>query len=245
MTSRLSLSRVSVRPSSVSRFLSALCLLLLFSSALVVAQGLSGISGTISDSSGAVVADASVTVTNNATNVSAVAVTTSAGTYVITDLIPGIYTVRIERAGFSTGVLSEVHVDVSRTTNAGLTLKTGSTSDTVEVVAQQIALETTQPQLGTVIENKLVSDIPTLIGGGPGNIGARDRQIDDYLFLAPGVQGGEFSHRINGGVDFENEVMFNGVVANQSETLGLQFSIITPVDEVGETYRLLSYIFVI
>ena len=240
MNSGLSLSRVSVRPSSVSGFLSALCLLLVFSSALVLAQGLSGISGTVTDSSGGVVADASVTVTNNATNVSTVAATTSAGTYVITDLIPGIYTVRIEKAGFSTGVLSEVHVDVSRTTNGDLTLKTGSTTDTVEVVAQQIALETTQPQLGTVIENKLVSDIPTLIGGGPGNIGARDRQIDDYLFLAPGVQGGEFSHRINGGVDFENEVVFNGVVAVQSETQGLQSNINPPFEMIGEVQVLTS-----
>jgi hypothetical protein len=224
----------------VSRFLFALGLLLVFSSVLVLAQGLSGISGTVTDSSGAVVADASVTVTNNATNVSTVALTTSAGAYVITDLIPGIYTVKIEKAGFSTGVISAVHVDVSRTTNSDLTLKTGSTSDTVEVVAQQIALETTQPQLGTVIENKLVSDIPTLIGGGPGNIGARDRQIDDYLFLAPGVQGGEFSHRINGGVDFENEVVFNGVVAVQSETQGLQSNINPPFEMIGEVQVLTS-----
>src|SRR5947209_2564999 len=160
MNSRLWLSRVSVRPSSVSRFLSALSLLLLFSSALVFAQGLSGISGTVTDTSDAVVPDAKVTVTNIATNVSTTAVTTSAGTYIVTDLIPGTYTVKIEKAGFSTGVLSEVHVDVSRTTNGDLTLKTGATTDTVEVVAQQSALETTQPHLGTVIENKLVSDIP-------------------------------------------------------------------------------------
>src|SRR5437868_15260396 len=101
MNSKSFLSRVSVRGSSVSGFRAALCLLLPLSSALVLAQGLSGISGTVTDSSGAVVAEASVTVTNNATNVSAVAVTTSAGTYFITDLIPGTYTVKIEKAGFS------------------------------------------------------------------------------------------------------------------------------------------------
>src|SRR6266566_3768756 len=112
--------------------------------------------------------------------------------------------------------------------------------DTVEVVAEQIALETTQPQLGTIVENKLVEEVPILIGGGPGNIGARDRQIDDYLFIAPGVQGGEFSHRINGGVDFENEVMFNGVVANQSETQGLQSNINPPFEMVSEIQVLTS-----
>jgi hypothetical protein len=214
-------------------------LLLAFNSSLA-AQGLSGISGTVTDSSGGVVPDAKVTVTNVATNVSTNAVSSSAGTYTITDLIPGVYTVRVEKADFSTGVLNTVHVDVSRTTNADVVLQTGATTQTVEVVAQEIALETTQPQLGTVIENKLVADIPTLIGGGPGNIGARDRQIDDYLFLAPGVQGGEFSHRINGGVDFENEVVFNGVVAVQSETQGLQSNINPPFEMIGEVQVLTS-----
>jgi hypothetical protein len=240
MSSNSSLFRVLAPCKSLGRFASGVGLLLALSAIAVIAQGLSGISGTITDSSGAVVPEANVTVTNVATNVSSAAVTTSAGTYVVTDLIPGTYTVKVEKAGFSTGVLSEVHVDVSRTTNGDLTLKTGATTDTIEVVAQQITLETTQPQLGTVIENKLVSDIPTLIGGGPGNIGARDRQIDDYLFLAPGVQGGEFSHRINGGVDFENEVMFNGVVAVQSETQGLQSNINPPFEMIGEVQVLTS-----
>jgi Carboxypeptidase regulatory-like domain len=204
------------------------------------AQGLSGITGTITDPSGAVVPGAKVTVTNTGTNISNTAITTSAGTYTITDLIPGTYKVRVEAPGFASGLLSDVHVDVSRYTNADVSLKTGAATETVEVVAEQIALETTQPQLGTIVENKLVEEVPILIGGGPGNIGARDRQIDDYLFIAPGVQGGEFSHRINGGVDFENEVMFNGVVANQSETQGLQSNINPPFEMVSEIQVLTS-----
>ena len=121
-------------------------------------------------------------VTSVATNVSTNTVTSSAGTYTVTDLIPGTYTVKVEKSGFSTGVLTTVHVDVSRTTSADVLLKTGAATETVEVVAQEIALETTQPQLGTVVENKLVDEVPILIGGGPGNIGARDRQIDDRQF---------------------------------------------------------------
>ena len=232
----------------LARLLKAICspaclalgLFFLFSPMGLYAQGLSGISGTVTDPSGAVVPGAKVVATNNATGVNTETVTSSAGTYVLTDLIPGTYKVRVEAPGFAAGVLNEVHVDVSRYTNGDVTLKTGVTTDTVEVIAQQIALETTQPQLGTIVENKLVDEIPILIGGGPGNIGARDRQIDDYLFIAPGVQGGEFSHRINGGVDFENEVMFNGVVANQSETQGLQSNINPPFEMVSEIQVLTS-----
>ena len=218
----------------------AVALLLLLLPANLPAQGLSGITGTVTDPSGAVVPGAKVTVTNTATNVSNTAITTSVGTYTITDLTPGTYKVRVEAPGFSAGVLSDVHVDVSRHTSADVSLRTGVATESVEVVAQQIALETTEPQLGTIVENKLVDEVPILIGGGPGNIGARDRQIDDYLFIAPGVQGGEFSHRINGGVDFENEVMFNGVVANQSETQGLQSNINPPFEMVSEIQVLTS-----
>jgi len=221
--------------------LAACLLLLLFSLAPGLrAQGLSGINGTVTDASGASVAGAKVTATSDATGVSTRTVTSSAGTYTITDLIPGLYTVKVEASGFATSVQKSVHVDVSRISNADVALTTGSVAETVVVEAQQIALETTQPQLGTLIENKLVQEVPILIGGGPGNIGARDRQIDDYLFIAPGVQGGEFSHRINGGVDFENEVMFNGVVANQSETQGLQSNINPPFEMVGEIQVLTS-----
>jgi hypothetical protein len=218
----------------------ALGLLLLFLPPGLCAQGLSGINGTVTDPSGAVVPGAKVTATNDATSVSTHTVTGSVGTYSFTDLIPGTYTVRVEKDGFATGLLRDVHVDVSRITSADVALTTGVANQTVEVIAEQISLETTEPQIGTVIENKLVEEIPVIIGGGPGNVGARDRQIDDYLFIAPGVQGGEFSHRINGGVDFENEVMFNGVVAAQSETQGFQSNINPPFEMVGEIQVLTS-----
>ncbi len=236
-------SRMDVHISKQAFFLAgliALMLSFLASAPGVKAQGLSGISGTVLDESESVVPDAKVTVTNVATNVKSETKSGSAGTFNFTDLIPGTYSLKVEKQGFSLGVVKEVHVDVSRVSNVSVTLKTGAATDVVEVVAQQIALETTQPQLGTIIENKLVDEVPILIGGGPGNIGARDRQIDDYLFIAPGVQGGEFSHRINGGVDFENEVMFNGVVANQSETQGLQSNINPPFEMVSEIQVLTS-----
>ncbi|MBV9308139.1 MAG: carboxypeptidase regulatory-like domain-containing protein, partial [Acidobacteriaceae bacterium] len=59
-------------------------------------QTLSAINGTVTDATGGVVANAKVTVTNNATQVSKTAVTSSAGTYTVTDLIPGMYTVKVD-----------------------------------------------------------------------------------------------------------------------------------------------------
>jgi len=82
----------------------AVCLLLLSASLRLDAQALSGVTGTVTDESGAVIADAKVTVTNNSTNVVNTTVTSSAGTFTIIDLTPGSYTVSIEKVGLKTWV---------------------------------------------------------------------------------------------------------------------------------------------
>jgi len=211
-----------------------LSVLLPFLSVALYGQGLSGITGTVLDESGAVVPDAKVTVTNVATGVVHTATTTTVGTYFITDLNPGTYTVQVEKSGFEKVVISPLNVYANQAATGNATLRAGTVTETVEVRAPEITLQTDQPQVGTVIQNELVNEIPTFIGGGPGNVGARDRQIDDYLFLTPGVTGGEFEHRINGGIGYQNEVMFNGVVAVQSETQGFQSNINPPYELVSE-----------
>jgi hypothetical protein len=206
----------------------ALCAGSLWQSRPANAQGLSGMTGTITDQSGATIPDAKVTVQNKATNVIHTATTTSQGTFFITDLIPGTYTVKIEKDGFETASLNEVNVYASQTATADATLRTGATSITVEVQAPTITLQTDEPTFSTVIQSTIVEEVPNFIGGG------RDRQIDNFLFLAPGVTGGAFSHRINGGIDFQNEVMFNGVVAAQAETQGFQTIYNPPYELVNE-----------
>jgi hypothetical protein len=206
----------------------AACLFLCFAPSGLQAQGLAGMTGTVTDSSGAVVPEAKVTVTNSSTNVVHTAVTTSQGSYFITDLIPGSYTVRIEKQGFQTAVFEGVNVFVSQTATADAVLRTGVETTTVEVTAPSITLQTDEPNLGTVIQSTILEEVPTFIGGG------RDRQIDSYLFLVPGVTGSSFSHRINGGIDYQNEVMFNGVVVAQAETQGYQTIYNPPFELVNE-----------
>ncbi len=92
----------------------AICLLLVSIPHGLHAQALSGITGTVTDATGAVVPNAKVTVTNQATQVASHAVTSSSGTYTVTDLIPGTYTVQVELAGFQTSVHNGVGVEVSK-----------------------------------------------------------------------------------------------------------------------------------
>jgi len=180
------------------------------------AQAVSRINGEVTDQAGAVVPDAKVTVTNVDTNVSQTTTTTSAGTYLIIDLIPGTYAVKIEKTGFKTFVSRNVTVVGGATSTVNATLDPGTVTETVEVIAPAVALQTEQPEIGTTINETLTQDLPQLISGS-------NRQIDNFIFLVPGVTGNGFSHRINGGVDQQTEVMFNGVPEAFSETAGFTF----------------------
>jgi hypothetical protein len=239
-TLRLSMS---VQTGCAYRFMAvvalAVCALVLLPLAPLHAQAVSGINGTVTDQSGAVVPDATVTVTNDATQVSSHAVTSSVGTYTVTDLIPGTYTVRVQKTNFETSTTTGVTVETGRFSGVDAVLTTGATTQTIEVSSSSITLETEQPEIGTTVENKIVEEAPVyeLTAGN-----ARDRQIDAYLFLAPGVTGSAFSHQINGGVSFQNEIVFNGVVAVQSETQGYQTNINPPFEMVDE-FRVQSSVF--
>ncbi len=202
--------------------------LLLALSHPVFGQALSGVVGTVTDSAGGTIAGARVTATNDATGVAKTVTTNSSGSYEVTDLIPGAYTIKFELAGFETSIHNGVGIDVGRFPTIDASLAVGNTNITVEVKENAIAINTTQPDLGTTIENAVVKELPLQVSGG------RGRQIDSFIFLAPGVTGSSFSHRINGGVDFQNEVVFNGVPMAQSETQGFQTIWNPPFELVNE-----------
>jgi len=181
----------------------------------------------VTDQAGAAIPDAKVTVTNVDTNVSKTTDTTSAGTYLVTDLIPGTYTVNVEKTGFNTYVTRGVVVGGGETSAANATLAPRTVAETIEVTAPSVALQTEQPEIGTTISQKLTEELPNLISGD-------FRQIDSFIFLTPGVTGNGFSHRINGGVDQQTEVMFNGVPEAFSETAGFTTWNQPPYDSIKD-----------
>lgn len=200
---------------------------LLGGAARMEAQASSGITGTVTDASGAIVPGAAVSILNVSTQITLSAVTSSAGTYAVTGLQPGRYTVTVSAPGFSTTIKNDVTVEVTAQATIDFALNAGS-NETVEVSAPLIALNTTQPELGTTIEPIVVAGLPVAIGGG------RGRQIDTLQFLAPGTQGDTFSHRVNGGVDFEEEILYNGIPAPQSETAGYSTNFNPPFELINE-----------
>src|SRR6202166_299237 len=203
-----------------------LCLAL-SSTKVLYAQANAGLTGTVADSSGAIVSGATVTITNQATGQQNHATTSSAGTYAVTGLTPGVYSITVEATGFKKEVQNSVNVEVSTNATVNISLSAGATSETVEVTADPIALNTTQPQLGSTVEPAVVAALPNEVSG-------RGRQIDALQFLAPGTTGNAFSHRISGGVDFEEEIVYNGIPAPQPETEGYTTNFNPPFDLVDE-----------
>jgi hypothetical protein len=133
----------------------------------------------------------------------------------------------VEKSGFKKSVQNHVNVEVTVTATINVELSNGAVTDTVEVEANQITLNTTQPQIGSTVEPVVVKALPAQVSG-------RGRQIDSLQFLAPGTTGSAFSHRISGGVDFEQEILYNGIPAPQPETEGYTTNFNPPYEMVSE-----------
>ncbi len=147
------------------------------------------IQGTVTDSSGAVVAGAKVIISNKQTGQMLTASTTSSGAYTSGALTPGDYTVRVEREGFKTTELSVV-VQVNTTASGNITLGVGQSAEVVEVAGSAVTVNTEQATVQGVLTTEQIENLP--ING---------RNFLDLAQLEPGVQiqdGGTFDPTKNG-----------------------------------------------
>src|SRR6201998_2489740 len=136
------------------------CSLLGLASPLLYGQATGSFSGTVSDNSGAVVAGAKVTVTAQATNVSRDAKTDDTGHYLVPLLGVGMFTIRVEAAGFRASESRDVRLQVDEQSELDFKLNPASVSTSVEVNATEVAVETSNPTLGQVITSEQVADLP-------------------------------------------------------------------------------------
>lgn len=114
----------------------------------LLGQTFGEINGTVADSSGAVIAGASVTVTNNATGVSRSVETNEAGAYNVPFLNPGTYTVTAELEGFKTGRVDGRIVEVGAVLEVNIALEVGAVTEVIEVQAGAQMLNTADSALG-------------------------------------------------------------------------------------------------
>jgi len=111
-------------------------LIALFTPNLLIAQlDTGGVTGTVKDPTGAVMAGAKITLTNSATGVAASTVSTSTGTYVFDGVRPGTYTIQGEAAGFQAYVAKGIEVHVQKTVTLDIPLAAGNVAQQVTVTA--------------------------------------------------------------------------------------------------------------
>jgi len=134
------------------------------------------ISGTVKDSSGAVVSDATVTATNVATSQSRVTQSDSVGGFTLQDLPVGVYDITVEKSGFKKFVDSAVTLHLNDQLNIPIELQTGNVSETVTVTSEAPLVESEGSQLDTVITGEMVRELPNV-----------NRNFIALSQLAPGV----------------------------------------------------------
>ena len=179
-----------------------------------------GIVGTVSDSSGAVLTDANVTVKNVNTGDERQAKSNDAGQYSVSNLKVGTYEVVATKEGFQRKLVNDVRLEVQSLRTVDFVLSPGSTSTEIAVTAAPTGVQTTESTVGTFFESRLVSEIPL-----------NGRNFLQLQLLSPGVTtgpaygsifgavkidrqtttigGGSFS--VNGNSDIYNDYLLNGI----------------------------------
>src|SRR5690349_14221681 len=137
-----------------------LALICLFSFAACGQEFRATVTGHVTDSSGAVVPQASVQVTNLGTNEIATVSTNNQGTYTLPLLKPGTYRLTAEAPGFKKYIRDNITLNVGDVAGIDITMQLGQASETITVKAESAVLETETADHGLVIDQKRVTELP-------------------------------------------------------------------------------------
>ena len=189
-------------------FLGVLAGLLAFA-ASAFAQKTSGtITGTVTDASGAVVADANVTVTFIQTGASRTGQSNSEGSFSFPELNPGVYNVRVTKQGFKKVEAKNIELHVSDITDVPIKLIVGAIVETVEVEATAIQVETQTGEVGDVVNGQQVRELPL-----------NGRNFVALTTLMPGAATAESFDPKNKGLLSSVDISFSGAAANGNQWL--------------------------
>ncbi len=196
-----------------------------------------GIAGTVTDTTGAIIPGAKIVAKNVASGTTLDTTTSSAGTYKFPSVPIGTYDVTVSAPGFKQTVRTGLIVQVASLAPLNVSLEVGGVSQTVTVAANAQALETESSDIGNVVTQKQVIDLPLGLGG----VGAT-RSPEAFVFLAPGTvgpgtnngSGGVFESKLSGGQNYGTDVLLDGASIFRSEN-GSSFDETAPsVDAISQ-----------
>jgi hypothetical protein len=184
------------------------------------------IGGAVTDASGAAVANATVTVTDQARGVQRQLTTDTAGQYLAPSLIPGTYSVRVVAPGFNPTERRDIAVGVGQILRIDLALQPGTQNQTVLVEGTPPIINTTSAMISTTVESKQINDLPLS--------GRLYTKLLDYTPGIAGRPGGNTpTYSSNGAGTMANMWMLDGVDdVNQFAASGPLFGATTSADEL-------------
>lgn len=191
------------------------------------------IAGTVKDSTGAVVAGATITIKNVDTSVAQEVQSTSTGFYIFQAVKPGTYTLKAEADGFQQFVSEGIEVHVQQSNTLDITLTVGSTRQTVVVTAAAPLLQAEDASLGQTIDQQQVNDMPlvsrdwsTLANLSAGVTSSAGGGAADVMFTVNGINSTNNDFRLNG-ID-DNQEMYGG------GSISFETSFLPPPDAIQE-----------
>lgn len=223
-----------MRKNQLFLLMTIILLSLCFSQQLRAQAVYGSVSGTVTDSTGAVVPDATVTITSVERNTSDTVLSNSDGFYSKERLLPGLYMIKVEKAGFKTGQTTDVRVSVDTQTSANITLETGEVSEVVTVALEGDLLKTDRADVATTFSQRQVTELPII-----------DRNFTKLILLTPGTQQMQWNHAASENPQASAQTIVNGQTFsgtgfqldgtdNRDVILGI--IVINPTfDSIGET----------
>jgi Carboxypeptidase regulatory-like domain/TonB-dependent Receptor Plug Domain/TonB dependent receptor len=215
--------------------LALLCLLLLPTTHAAAQVDEGSIAGIITDSTGAVVPNATVTVTNTDVGLKLTGVSNSAGEFTFSPVRIGHYSVTVSAPGFSKTTQQNLTVDIAAHLQVPIQLKTGAISETVEVTTEPPQLQTDESSVGQVVTEKTINDLPL-----------NGRNFTFLAQLGAGTQSAEADTRgnsasgafsANGLRPAQNNYLLDGIDNNSNAVdflNGTNFIVLPPLDAIAE-----------
>jgi hypothetical protein len=157
------------------------------------------VSGIISDSTGAVVPGATVTVTSVERKTADTVVTNESGLYIKERLLPGKYEVKAELPGFKTAIFPDINVSVDTQTKLNIKLDLGQVSESVTVAGFSPVIKTDRADVATTFDTKQINELPIL-----------DRNFTKLILLTPGTQQLQWQHAASENPQGSTQTMVNG-----------------------------------
>ncbi len=193
------------------------------------------IAGHVTDPSGAAVPSAKIEAVHVGTQIMTTATTDSSGAYTIPYLRPGSYKVTVSATGFKNSIRDDVTLEAAKILGLDVSLEVGSLSESVEVTATAVALETQSATRSSIVSERQVADMP-LNARNPFMLGAMMSGVTfngAAIWQRPFDNGAIAQWSINGGRDSSSEYMLDGA-SNNGQMGGNNIGLVPTVDSVQE-----------